>query len=431
MQKLIIHNFGPLQNVELEVKDFMVFIGPQATGKSTVAKLVYYFKNLIPAMIYVFEKDYENYIKFNHEVKTQIKEYFKKVFGPIKYQSGMGYVSYIYDNDIEIKIEMLGARLNLEMSENLEKDIFKLYENYNKLSEEIHSYKNSIANDENISRAEYLFKYKPQDIIPLLSFPKNVSINGSLFLAEGRGYLNQLSSNIQDTLIQTIINTKGKHNFNYLGIDSHYNFKYFMNFLYNQKVPDNKILSYTLWEKYLKRVVKSKLVIEKDKMFLVTENTKIDVKYTSSGQRESIIIFYWLRFLLAANIDYYFTCIEEPEGHLYPTSQKDIIEAIVLSYNSMPNNQLIITTHSPYILTSLNNLLYAHKMAQSNPEATEKIISKELWLDVNRFAAYYMSDGKIEPIVDREDTHLIYAERLDDVSAQINETYYQLLDLES
>lgn len=29
MQKLIIHNFGPLQNVELEVKDFMVFIGPQ------------------------------------------------------------------------------------------------------------------------------------------------------------------------------------------------------------------------------------------------------------------------------------------------------------------------------------------------------------------------------------------------------------------
>ena len=79
MQKLIIRNFGPLENVELEVKDFMVFIGPQATGKSTIAKLVYYFKNLIPAMLCVFDKEYENYERFNHSVKSEIKEHFKLI----------------------------------------------------------------------------------------------------------------------------------------------------------------------------------------------------------------------------------------------------------------------------------------------------------------------------------------------------------------
>ncbi|MFK7948849.1 MAG: AAA family ATPase, partial [Saprospiraceae bacterium] len=34
MQKLIIKNFGPIKDVKLEIKDFMVFIGPQASGKS-------------------------------------------------------------------------------------------------------------------------------------------------------------------------------------------------------------------------------------------------------------------------------------------------------------------------------------------------------------------------------------------------------------
>ena len=44
MQKLIIKDFGPLKNVELEISDFLVLIGPQASGKSTIAKSIFYFK---------------------------------------------------------------------------------------------------------------------------------------------------------------------------------------------------------------------------------------------------------------------------------------------------------------------------------------------------------------------------------------------------
>ena len=42
MQKLIIKNFGPIKDVELDVNDFMVFIGPQASGKSTISKTLYF-----------------------------------------------------------------------------------------------------------------------------------------------------------------------------------------------------------------------------------------------------------------------------------------------------------------------------------------------------------------------------------------------------
>jgi len=43
-EKIIIKNFGPLKQLELDLKEIMVFIGPQASGKSTIAKLIHFFK---------------------------------------------------------------------------------------------------------------------------------------------------------------------------------------------------------------------------------------------------------------------------------------------------------------------------------------------------------------------------------------------------
>ena len=53
MQKIIIHQLGPVEHCELEINDFMIFTGPQASGKSTIAKSVFFFKS-------------ENVIRFCH-----------------------------------------------------------------------------------------------------------------------------------------------------------------------------------------------------------------------------------------------------------------------------------------------------------------------------------------------------------------------------
>ena len=39
-ETLIIKNFGPIESVELKLKRFTILIGEQATGKSTVAKVL-------------------------------------------------------------------------------------------------------------------------------------------------------------------------------------------------------------------------------------------------------------------------------------------------------------------------------------------------------------------------------------------------------
>ena len=46
MQKLIINKLGPVEKCELECTQFMTFTGFQASGKSTIAKAIYYFRTI-------------------------------------------------------------------------------------------------------------------------------------------------------------------------------------------------------------------------------------------------------------------------------------------------------------------------------------------------------------------------------------------------
>jgi len=46
MQKIVIKNFGAIEYAEIEIRKVLVLIGEQASGKSTIAKLIYFFKSL-------------------------------------------------------------------------------------------------------------------------------------------------------------------------------------------------------------------------------------------------------------------------------------------------------------------------------------------------------------------------------------------------
>ncbi|MEP0760932.1 AAA family ATPase [Coleofasciculus sp. FACHB-T130] len=46
-EKLIIRNFAGIKELEIEVKRINILIGPQASGKSVCAKLLFYFKNFV------------------------------------------------------------------------------------------------------------------------------------------------------------------------------------------------------------------------------------------------------------------------------------------------------------------------------------------------------------------------------------------------
>ena len=118
--------------------------------------------------------------------------------------------------------------------------------------------------------------------------------------------------------------------------------------------------------------------------------------------------------------------IEEPESHLFPESQKYITELISLISGS--NHVVVVTTHSPYVLGTLNNLLYAANISKSKADDIDKIIPRELWIEYDLFKAWFVDKGYVVDCMDDE-IFAIQNERIDEISRHINDDYDKLFDL--
>jgi predicted ATPase len=89
------------------------------------------------------------------------------------------------------------------------------------------------------------------------------------------------------------------------------------------------------------------------------------------------------------------------EAHLFPVSQKHIVSLMAIMYN----HSMVITTHSPYILSAINNLIL-----DTNKEELYKLV--DMLIDVS---AYTVEDGVLKSIVDTEN-RLIGMNIIDSVS---------------
>jgi hypothetical protein len=93
------------------------------------------------------------------------------------------------------------------------------------------------------------------------------------------------------------------------------------------------------------------------------------------------------------------------------------------------SHRIIITTHSPYMLTSLNNLIYAFIIGRNKEREVKKIIDKKYWVKPEDVSSYMLlTNGKSENIIDNEG--LIKAEKIDSISTILNKDFNALMDIE-
>lgn len=112
---------------------------------------------------------------------------------------------------------------------------------------------------------------------------------------------------------------------------------------------------------FIKKILKADYISESDgEKIYFDEHHWVKLMYGSSGQQEVLWIL-MLDFAIILEKKKSFIIIEEPEAHLFPIAQKDVMNLISLMINST-NSKVIITTHSPYILTSTNILLFSEKV---------------------------------------------------------------------
>lgn len=122
--------------------------------------------------------------------------------------------------------------------------------------------------------------------------------------------------------------------------------------------------------------------------------------------------------------------VEEPELNLYPSAQKALMETLVAECKEK-QGKLIITTHSPYLLTSLDNLIQAMNVGEeqeSRKPEVEKVIAPDKWVSFDRVSCYYFKNGKAWSTLDAE-MKSIGPSNIDDVSTDLSETFEKLLSL--
>lgn len=94
--------------------------------------------------------------------------------------------------------------------------------------------------------------------------------------------------------------------------------------------------------------------------------------------------------------------IEEPEQNLFPKAQRDLVYYLLEKCLNKDGNRLTITTHSPYILYALNNCIMAglvsDKMSESDKEKLKCLPAK---IDPSFVSIYEIKDGCIKETIQR------------------------------
>ncbi|MBF0459334.1 MAG: AAA family ATPase [Nitrospirae bacterium] len=407
MQRLIIKNFGPIEEVDLEINDIMIFIGPQASGKSTISKAVYFFKSLKDELIrYIFS------IFGKQNLGTPIDMFatimvakFVATWGQTQHLSNT-YLKYEYKEGVSIEITINGIDSVQHFSE-----IFS-----QKLSEIINRVELFLSRHPSESEKKIFLTEIEGLSNELFSDERDV-----IFIPAGRSLFATLSDQIK--FIDLMKLDYGMVSFTKIINDSKHIFSQSLTDLVRKKTQLTQAA-----EHIISKILKASYRFEDDEdrlYFSKTGYTKLT--YASSGQQEAMWILL-LIFLIIQEKKDFFVMIEEPEAHLYPETQKDIIDLICLLSN-LKNNQIIITTHSPYIMSSFNNLLYAYNVDKKGVPNVSDIVNRQLWINPDRLSAYFVDKGGIKSIID-EEFQMIKTEAIDSASEIIDDVYSKLFDID-
>lgn len=109
MSRIIINRLGPIEHCELEMDDFMVLTGPQSSGKSTIAKSVFFFKNVKNILLQQLRKQHMlNADRIDLSMKDrlirELRSCFLQMFGSTWCMDKDMTLYYEYTDDIAITV---------------------------------------------------------------------------------------------------------------------------------------------------------------------------------------------------------------------------------------------------------------------------------------------------------------------------------------
>ena len=424
VERIVINKLGPIDYCDFEINDFMIFTGPQASGKSTIAKSIFFFKNIRNLIEKQINKPFFmgsgiTEIFTEDRLKKEIRSTFLQTFGSTEGMNDKMSLEYYYTDLIYIKI-------------SLKSD--SVLGNY-------------ICIDFSKKWISYLSKYDDKAFDELLNLPNNGKIKKDIdiffenteeviYIPAGRSMMTLFSSQLM--YMYSVMNDDQKRSLDYCTqnyleriMQLKPSFSSSVQTLIKDKIEltDIKIDKENLEQcaDLMKRILHGEYRnVDGEERLQVSQDKYVKINFASSGQQEAIwilnVVFYYL-----LNNKKTFFIIEEPESHLFPDAQKLMTEFISLAKNG--GNKVLLTTHSPYILGTINNMLYANRISKKvDKSEVAKIINPLKWLQFEKLSAYYVESGVIRSCLDKE-FESIDNEVIDGASDAINSDYDRMAEL--
>ena len=393
MKNLSVEQFGPVKKAELELRDVNLFIGEQSIGKSILAKLITILTDYISLCRLI--------IGGQLSWEDQLKAYNLHIYKDDRYKI----IYNMEEKGIILHLEIRPGRLSSSMQKNGKK----------------------VTNKKSIM-AE-LIRLKPiyHDELWLDAMKKDSEsseegnnshlmelMNNSLYIPAER-----IIYSVIDKLMPAIILAKSTVPLNLLK---------FMIDLGNAKG------TYPQYDIPLLDISYSHESSED--YFVVKENKKkFPLTSASSGIQSALPLLLVLQYAVN-NREYSSFVIEEPECNLFPEKQVELLRYI-LSIVKSDNRTLTITTHSPYLLSAMNNYLYAGTLVKEYGdnirESVSKVLPESYQLKPGECSVYSLGecingDGVYCKSLIDEETGMIDYNTLDGISAMMTNEFDQLED---
>jgi len=413
MEKIKVENFLVLKDIELTINKINVIIGSQANGKSLIAKLLYFFRDFLSTT-------YLNSIQELHNKKDVEREGLLKFerFFPKYAWKGQEFKLVYQIEDYEVTItNKKNSSIKLDYSGSLVSLHKKTKNAYRKAQTEKFQLENDV-DEVFFDPFEHAVKQH------ILNNNQSNCFRNSIFIPASRSFFANLQKNVFSFLASNIDIDPFIKDF---GSQYEQSKRYYAN-SYFRKQGRNQKLSEKI-EDIIENILVGKYEQESDKDWITNRGKRVNLSNASSGQQEALpmllILSIW-PFIRARKSTFF---IEEPEAHLFPISQKHIVSLLSLIHNEF-NNNLIITTHSPYILTALNNNILTKDVTDLKGfEAVSKITDPSLGIDFEKVSAYTIKNGRLTNIMDK-DLRLISSSVIDSVSEEFDKVFDSLLTLQ-
>lgn len=429
MRKLIIHNVGPIRNVDINLNRVNVFIGPQSSGKSTIAKIVSSCSWVEKEVATMMD---ENAVADANAFLSLMVDFHKM----INYFDEESEV--LFETDV-IRVSLKGKQKSIQLKDQKayrrEKICYIPSERNSVTLPELQGFEFGQTNLRSFlfdwfNAREFYGEDNKTDILDLgvryFYDPSEIKYKDQIEHINGKTYripLGSASSGLQSVIpLQIMIQYYSNQYFDLFAEKTSYDSEVKLRKI-RQRLTEAIVLQKMFPDEY-NTANRGELIKKVNGLLHKADAQAVSALRDFQSEMERLTVPERTSFI-----------IEEPEQNLFPRTQMDLLFNIISEIKNERNHKLLMTTHSPYVLYALNNCLMAYLVKENLEENVKtEIDCVKYALNPKEVSVWSLKDGCVRNEKDeingtiQDERGLIRKNYFNEVMRQVMGDFNKLLE---